>query len=47
MCDWKVSKFFMCDKNPSPASFGFIMRMPTCPVLDQLSIFKVVQHAEV
>ena len=28
-------------------SSGFIMGMPTCPALDQLNIFKVVQHVKV
>jgi hypothetical protein len=47
MCDWEVSNFSMYNKNPSPASFGFITSMPKCSTLSQLCIFKVVQHAEV
>ena len=35
------------DKSHSLSSFVFIMRMLICPVLDEVCIFKVVQHAEV
>jgi hypothetical protein len=39
--------FFMGDMSLFLASTEFITRMSTCPALSQLSIFKVVQHAEV
>jgi hypothetical protein len=47
MHDWKVYKFFVCDKSPSHVNHEFITRMPTYSILGQLYIFKVVQHAEV
>jgi len=47
MSDWEVFKFFMCYNSLSPASSEFITGMSICPALGQVSIFKVVQHAEV
>jgi hypothetical protein len=36
----------MCDKSPFAASYEFILSMPTGFALNQIYIFKVVQHAK-
>jgi hypothetical protein len=36
----------MCDKSPSPSSSKFIQSMPIGYALDQIYIFKVVQHVK-
>jgi hypothetical protein len=47
MCDCEISKFFKYHESLSHVNYGFITGMLTCHALGQLSIFKLVYHAEV